>query len=235
MSWSTHLRSAQDFVNVGDNIDAVVLNLDRETRKMSLGMKQLSEDPWTDITKKFPIGSKHKGSVRNFTNFGVFIELEEGIDGLIYISDLSWTKKIKHPSEFLSIEDKIEVVILDLDVDGRKLSLGHKQTKDNPWDIYEKDFAVDTIHKSKISEVVDKGAIINFNDDISAFCPQRFLDKQDGSKLVKGDIAEFKVIEFSKEFKRVVVSHMQTHNDNVPDDSESENADDIESDKNDEI
>ena len=233
MSWSTHLRSAQDFVNVGDNIEAVVLNLDRETRKMSLGMKQLSEDPWTDITKKFPIGSKHKGSVRNFTNFGVFIELEEGIDGLIYISDLSWTKKIKHPSEFLSIEDKIEVVILDLDVDGRKLSLGHKQTKDNPWDIYEKDFAVNTIHKSEISEVVDKGAIINFNDDISAFCPQRFLDKQDGSKLVKGDIAEFKVIEFSKEFKRVVVSHMQTHNDNVPDDSEDESSDDIESDKND--
>ena len=233
MSWSTHLRSAQDFVNVGDNIEAVVLNLDRETRKMSLGMKQLSEDPWTDITKKFPIGSKHKGSVRNFTNFGVFIELEEGIDGLIYISDLSWTKKIKHPSEFLSIEDKIEVVILDLDVEGRKLSLGHKQTKDNPWDIYEKDFAVNTIHKSEISEVVDKGAIINFNDDISAFCPQRFLDKQDGSKLVKGDIAEFKVIEFSKEFKRVVVSHMQTHNDNVPDDSEDESSDDIESDKND--
>ena len=233
MSWSTHLRSAQDFVNVGDNIEAVVLNLDRETRKMSLGMKQLSEDPWTDITKKFPIGSKHKGSVRNFTNFGVFIELKEGIDGLIYISDLSWTKKIKHPSEFLSIEDKIEVVILDLDVEGRKLSLGHKQTKDNPWDIYEKDFAVNTIHKSEISEVVDKGAIINFNDDISAFCPQRFLDKQDGSKLVKGDIAEFKVIEFSKEFKRVVVSHMQTHNDNVPDDSEDESSDDIESDNND--
>ena len=233
MSWSTHLRSAQDFVNVGDNIEAVVLNLDRETRKMSLGMKQLSEDPWTDITKKFPIGSKHKGSVRNFTNFGVFIELKEGIDGLIYISDLSWTKKIKHPSEFLSIEDKIEVVILDLDVEGRKLSLGHKQTKDNPWDIYEKDFAVNTIHKSEISEVVDKGAIINFNDDISAFCPQRFLDKKDGSKLVKGDIAEFKVIEFSKEFKRVVVSHMQTHNDNVPDDSEDESSDDIESDNND--
>ena len=146
---------------------------------------------------------------------------------------MHWTKKIKHPSEFLSIEDKIEVVILDLDVEGRKFSLGHKQTKDNPWDIYEKDFAVDTIHKSEISEVVDKGAIINFNDDISAFCPQRFLDKQDGSKLVKGDIAEFKVIEFSKEFKRVVVSHMQTHNDNEPDDSEDESSDDIESDKND--
>ncbi len=213
MSWSTHLRSAQDFVNVGDTIEAVVLNLDRESRKMSLGMKQLSEDPWTDITKKFPIGSNHTGSVRNFTNFGVFIELEEGIDGLIYISDLSWTKKIKHPSEFLSLEDKIEVVILDLDVEGRKLSLGHKQTKPNPWDLYEKDFAVDTVHTSEISEVIDKGAIINFNDDISAFCPTRHLDKKDGTKLSKGDSAEFVVIEFSKEFKRVVVSHMQTHND----------------------
>ena len=213
MSWSTHLRSAQDFVNVGDKIEAIVLNLDRESRKMSLGMKQLSEDPWTDITKKFPIGSKHTGSVRNFTNFGVFIELEEGIDGLIYISDLSWTKKIKHPSEFLSIEDKIEVVILDLDVEGRKLSLGHKQTKPNPWDVYEKDFALDTVHKSEISQIIDKGAIISFNDDISAFCPTRHLDKEDGSKLTQGESAEFKVIEFSKEFKRVVVSHMQTHND----------------------
>ena len=235
MSWSTHLRSAQDFVNVGDNIEAVVLSLDRESRKMSLGMKQLSEDPWTDITNKFPIGSKHKGSVRNFTNFGVFIELEEGIDGLIYISDLSWTKKIKHPSEFLSLEDKIDVVILDLDVEGRKLSLGHKQTKDNPWDLYEKDFAVDTIHKSEVSEVIDKGAIINFNDDISAFCPQRHLDKPDGSKLAKGETAEFKVIEFSKEFKRVVVSHIQTHSSDVPpDESESDKVKEKKSKKKDE-
>ena len=235
MSWSTHLRSAQDFVNVGDNIEAVVLSLDRESRKMSLGMKQLSEDPWTDITKKFPIGSKHKGSVRNFTNFGVFIELEEGIDGLIYISDLSWTKKIKHPSEFLSLEDEIDVVILDLDVEGRKLSLGHKQTKDNPWDLYEKDFAVDTIHKSEVSEVIDKGAIINFNDDISAFCPQRHLDKVDGSRLAKGETAEFKVIEFSKEFKRVVVSHIQTHSSDVPpDESESDKVKDKKSKKKDE-
>ena len=213
MSWSTHLRSAQDFVNVGDEIEAVVLNLDRESRKMSLGMKQLSEDPWTDITKKFPIGSNHTGSVRNFTNFGVFIELEEGIDGLIYISDLSWTKKIKHPSEFLSLNDKIEVVILDLDVEGRKLSLGHKQTKPNPWDVYEKEFAVDTTHESKVSEIIEKGAIINFNDDISAFSPARHLEKKDGSKLEQGESAQFIVIEFSKEFKRVVVSHLQTHND----------------------
>ena len=213
MSWSTHLRSAQDFVNVGDEVEAVVINLDRESRKMSLGIKQLSEDPWTDITKKFPIGSKHTGSVRNFTNFGVFIELEEGIDGLIYISDLSWTKKIKHPSEFLALNDKIEVVILDLDVEGRKLSLGHKQTKPNPWDVYENDFAVDTLHKSEVSEIIEKGAIINFNEDISAFSPARHLEKKDGSRLEHGESAEFKVIEFSKEFKRVVVSHLQTHND----------------------
>jgi len=234
MSWSTHLRSAQDFVNVGDNIEAIVLNLDRESRKMSLGMKQLSEDPWTDITKKFPIGSNHEGSVRNFTNFGVFIELEEGIDGLIYISDLSWTKKIKHPSEFLSLEDKIEVVILDLDVDGRKLSLGHKQTKPNPWDNYEKDFALDTIHKSEISEVLEKGAIINFNEDISAFCPTRHLDKKDGSKLTEGETAEFKVIEFSKEFKRVVVSHMETHNDSSSDEIVEEKVKEKKSKKKDE-
>jgi len=229
MSWSTHLRSAQDFVNVGDEIEAVVLTLDRESRKMSLGIKQLTQDPWTDITKKFPIGSKHTGSVRNFTNFGVFIELEEGIDGLIYISDLSWTKKIKHPSEFLALNDKIEVVILDLDVEGRKLSLGHKQTKPNPWDVYEKDFAVDTHHNSEVSEVIEKGAIINFNEDISAFCPTRHLDKEDGSKLSKGDKVDFKVIEFSKEFKRVVVSHLLTHKDSAPDEPDDAKVDDIDS------
>ena len=199
----------------GDEVEALVLSLDKESRKMSLGIKQLTQDPWTDITKKFPIGSKHKGSVRNFTNFGVFIELEEGIDGLIYISDLSWTKKIKHPSEFLSLEDKIEVVILDLDVEGRKLSLGHKQTKPNPWDLYEKDFALDSIHESEVFEIVDKGAVINFNEDISAFCPTRHLEKEDGSKLDKSEKAKFKVIEFSKEFKRVVVSHLLTHKDST--------------------
>ena len=229
MSWSTHLRSAQDFVSVGDEIEAVVLTLDRESRKMSLGIKQLTQDPWTDITKKFPIGSKHTGSVRNFTNFGVFIELEEGIDGLIYISDLSWTKKIKHPSEFLALNDKIEVVILDLDVEGRKLSLGHKQTKPNPWDLYEKDFAVDTLHNSEVSEVIEKGAIINFNEDISAFCPTRHLDKEDGSKLSKGDKVDFKVIEFSKEFKRVVVSHLLTHKDSAPEEPDDAKVDDIDS------
>ena len=207
MSWSTHLRSAQDFVKVGDEIDAVVLTLDREDRKMSLGIKQLTPDPWTDITTKYPVGSKHKGIVRNFTNFGVFLELEEGIDGLIYISDLSWTKKIKHPSEFVTVGDTLEVEVLELDVEGRKLSLGHKQTTENPWDKYETEFALDTVHKAIIAEIVDKGATIDFNDDITAFVPQRHLEKEDGKKLTKGEEAEFKIIEFNKDFKRVVASH----------------------------
>ena len=207
MSWSTHLRSAQDFVKVGDEVEAVVLTMDREDRKMSLGIKQMTPDPWTDITKKYPVHSKHTGIVRNFTNFGVFVELEEGIDGLIYISDLSWTKKIKHPSEFVAVGDKLEVEVLELDVEGRKLSLGHKQTTDNPWDKYETEFALDTVHTATIAEVVDKGATIDFNEDIQAFIPTRHLEKEDGSKLGKGDSAEFKIIEFNKEFKRVVASH----------------------------
>jgi small subunit ribosomal protein S1 len=207
MSWSTHLRSAQDFVNVGDEVEAVVLTLDREERKMSLGVKQLTPDPWTDITSKYPVGSRHKGIVRNFTNFGVFLELEEGIDGLIYISDLSWTKKIKHPSEFVAVGDTLEVEVLELDVDGRKLSLGHKQTVENPWDKYEAEFSEGTVHTAKITDLVDKGATITFNEDIVAFIPARHLEKEDGSKLGKGDEAEFKVIEFNKDFKRVVASH----------------------------
>ena len=207
MSWSTHLRSAQDFVNVGDEVDAVLLSLDRETRKMSLGIKQLTPDPWTDITTKYPVNSKHKGIVRNFTNFGVFIELEEGVDGLVYISDLSWTKKVKHPSELLTLGDEIEVMVLELDVEGRKLSLGHKQTKDNPWDKYANEFALDSIHKTAITEIVDKGATIKFNDDVIAFVPQRHMEKEDGSKLTRGEEADFKIIEFNKEFKRVVASH----------------------------
>ncbi|MEZ4811374.1 MAG: 30S ribosomal protein S1 [Allomuricauda sp.] len=207
MSWSTHLRSAQDFVSVGDEVEAVVLTLDREDRKMSLGIKQLTPDPWTDITSKYPVGSKHKGIVRNFTNFGVFVELEEGIDGLIYISDLSWTKKIKHPSEFVAVGDTLEVEVLELDVEGRKLSLGHKQTTQNPWDKYTKEFAEGTVHKASIAEVVDKGATINFNEDIVGFVPLRHMEKEDGKKLVKGEEAEFKIIEFNKDFKRVVASH----------------------------
>ncbi len=207
MSWSTHLRSAQDFVKVGDEVEAVVLTLDREDRKMSLGIKQLTPDPWTDITTKYPVASKHSGIVRNFTNFGVFVELEEGIDGLIYISDLSWTKKVKHPSEFTNVGDTLEVEVLELDVAGRKLSLGHKQTTENPWDKYEKEFALGTVHTASITEIVDKGATIDFNEDITAFIPQRHLEKEDGKKLAKGDEAEFKIIEFNKDFKRVVASH----------------------------
>ena len=207
MSWSTHLRSAQDFVNVGDEVEAVVLTLDREDRKMSLGIKQLTPDPWTDITSKYPVGSRHKGIVRNFTNFGVFVEMEEGIDGLIYISDLSWTKKIKHPSEFVTVGDTLEVEVLELDVEGRKLSLGHKQTTENPWDKYSEEFAEGTIHKAAIAEIVDKGATINFNDDIVGFVPSRHMEKEDGKKLGKGEEVDFKIIEFNKDFKRVVASH----------------------------
>jgi small subunit ribosomal protein S1 len=207
MSWSTHLRSAQDFVKVGDVVEAVILTLDREDRKMSLGIKQMTQDPWTDITSKYPVGSKHSGIVRNFTNFGIFVELEEGIDGLIYISDLSWTKKIKHPSEFINVGEKLDVVVLELDVDGRKLSLGHKQTTANPWDKYEDSFAVGTVHNGTIAEIVDKGATVEFGDDIVAFIPTRHLEKEDGKKLKKGEVADFKVIEFNKEFKRVVASH----------------------------
>ena len=207
ISWSTHLRSAQDFVNVGDVVKAQILTLDKEDRKMSLGIKQLSPGPWTDITSKFPVGQRHTGIVRNFTNFGVFVEMEEGIDGLIYISDLSWTKKIKHPSEFCTVGDKLDVIVLELDVDGRKLSLGHKQTKDNPWDKYEKEFALNTKHTASVLEIVDKGATVMFNDDIVAFIPTRHLEKEDGSKLRKGEESDFVIIEFSKEFKRVVASH----------------------------
>ena len=207
MSWSTHLRSAQDFVNVGDELEAQILTIDRESRKMSLGIKQLSQDPWTDITTKYPVGSKHQGIVRNFTNFGVFIELEEGIDGLVYISDLSWTKKVKHPSEVLTVGDTIDVVVLELDVDGRKLSLGHKQTQDNPWDKYATEFAEGTVHNAALTEMVDKGATISFNEDIVAFVPSRHLEKEDGSKVGLGEAIDFKIIEFNKDFKRVVASH----------------------------
>ena len=177
---------------------------------MSLGIKQLTPDPWTNIASKYPVGSTHSGIVRNFTNFGVFVELEMGIDGLIYISDLSWTKKIKHPSDFVTVGDKLEVVVLELDVDNRKLSLGHKQTTVNPWDKYETEFALGTVHNGEISEIVDKGATVEFGEDIIAFIPTRHLEKEDGSKLKKGESADFIVIEFNKEFKRVVASHTST-------------------------
>ncbi|OJX31603.1 MAG: 30S ribosomal protein S1 [Chryseobacterium sp. 36-9] len=208
MSWSTHLRSAGDFVKVGDEVEAEVLTLDREDRKISLGIKQLNKDPWENIEAKYPVGSKHVGTVRNFTNFGVFVELEEGIDGLIYISDLSWTKKIKHPSEFCAVGDKLDVVVLELDTQARRLSLGHKQLTENPWDKFETKYAEGTVHTGTAVEVHDKGASIQFEDqEVEAFCPSRLLEKEDGSKIKKGEEAQFKVIEFNKEFKRVVVSH----------------------------
>lgn len=208
MSWSTHLRSAGDFVKVGDEVEAVILTLDREERKISLGMKQLTEDPWKNIEAKYPVGSQHVGTVRNFTNFGVFVELEEGIDGLIYISDLSWTKKIKHPSEFCNVGDKLDVVVLELDIPARRISLGHKQLQENPWDKFETKYAEGTVHSGVATDVLDKGAQVRFEDaEVEAFCPSRLLEKEDGSKIKKGETADFKVIEFNKEFKRVVVSH----------------------------
>jgi small subunit ribosomal protein S1 len=219
MSWSTHLRSAQDFVKVGEEVEAIVLTLDREDRKMSLGIKQLTNDPWTDITSKYPKNSKHKGKIRNFTNFGVFVELEEGIDGLIYISDLSWTQKIKHPSELFSISDEIEVIVLDLDVNERKLSLGHKQTTKNPWDKYLKTYSVDSSHEHSISSISDKGAIINLSEELSAIVPKKHMVKEDGSKLSEGEVVNFKVIECNSEFKRIVMSHTLTYKSNKTDSS----------------
>ena len=201
------MRSAQDFVKVGDEVKVSILSLDREERKMSLGMKQLTLDPWTDITSKYPVGSKHKGVIRNFTNFGVFVELEEGIDGLIYISELSWTRKVKHPSEVVAVGQDLEVVVLELDVEGRKLSLGHKQVQENPWNKYESEYAEGTVIESSIHELVDKGATVVLNEHITAFVPNRHLEKEDGNKLKKGESAELKVIEFNKDYKRVVLSH----------------------------
>ncbi|HAD97102.1 MAG TPA: 30S ribosomal protein S1, partial [Cryomorphaceae bacterium] len=212
MSWSTHLRSAQDFVNVGDEVEAVVLTLDREDRKMSLGIKQLTPDPWTDITTKYPVGSQHKGTVRNFTNFGVFVELEEGIDGLIHISDLSWTKKIKHPSEFTSVGAVLEVAVLEIDVENRRLSLGHKQVEDNPFDTYETLLEEGSVLEGKVATIVDKGAEVLFeNLGIEAFVPGRHMVKEDGSELKEGEVADFRIIEFNKDNRRVVASHTEIH------------------------
>ncbi len=234
MSWSTHLRSAGDFVKVGDEVEAEVLTLDREDRKISLGIKQLNKDPWENIEAKYPVGSEHVGTVRNFTNFGVFVELEEGIDGLIYISDLSWTKKIKHPSEFCAVGDKLNVVVLELDTQARRLSLGHKQLTENPWDKFETKYAEGTVHAGKATEVHDKGASVQFEDaEVEAFCPSRLLEKEDGSKIKKGEEAQFKVIEFNKEFKRVVVSHTGIFRDeekkNVRDNSNNNRSNNVSS------
>jgi small subunit ribosomal protein S1 len=213
MSWSAHLRSAGDFMKVGDEVEAQVLTLDREERKMSLGIKQMTTDPWTDITTKYPQGSQHKGTVRNFTNFGIFLELEEGIDGLIHISDLSWTKKIKHPSEFTSIGATLEVVVLDIDAENRRLSLGHKQMENNPWDDYATVFEVGSTHTGTMINSGDKGGDVSFAnfEGVEAYCPARHITKEDGAKLEKGETAEFKVIEFNKENRRIVVSHVGTY------------------------
>ncbi len=207
MSWSQHLRSAQDFMKVGDEVEAVVLTLDREERKMSLGIKQLTADPWENIEQKYPVGTKCTAKVRNFTNFGVFVEIEEGIDGLIHISDLSWTKKIKHPGEFTQVGADIEVVVLEIDKENRRLSLGHKQLEENPWNEFESQFAIDTIHKGTITDLTDKGAVVSLGENIDGFAPARQLVKEDGTTLKAGETADFKVIEFSKATKRITLSH----------------------------
>ena len=210
MSWSQHLRSAQEFLHVGDEVEAVILSLDRQERKMSLGLKQLKEDPWENIEQKYPVGSKHTAKVRNFTNFGIFCELEEGVDGLIHISDLSWTKKVKHPSEFTTIGADIDVVVLEIDKENRRLSLGHKQLEENPWDVYESLFTIGSVHQGKIVNMNDKGATVILPYDVEAFAPMRHLDKEDKSKAKNGETLDFKVIEFSKDSKKIIVSHTRT-------------------------
>ena len=207
MSWSQHLRSAQEFMKVGDEVEAVILTLDREERKMSLGIKQLTPDPWEGIDTRYPVGTKCNAKVRNFTNFGVFVEIEEGIDGLIHISDLSWTKKVKHPSEFTQIGAEIEVVVLEIDKENRRLSLGHKQLEENPWNEIESKYSTDTIHSGTITEMTDKGAVVSLGDNITGFAPAKHLVKEDGTTLKQGDTADFKVIEFSKATKRITLSH----------------------------
>ncbi|MFZ9942269.1 MAG: 30S ribosomal protein S1 [Bacteroidia bacterium] len=213
MSWSQHLRSPQDFMKKDDEVEAVILTLDREERKMSLGLKQLMPDPWGQISSKYPVGSRHKAKVRNFTNFGVFVELEEGIDGLIHISDLSWSKKVKHPSEFTKIGEEIEVVVLEVDIEHRRLSLGHKQLEENPWDTYESIFKMDSIHEGVVGKVTDKGAVVTLEHGIEAFAPYRHLAKENGSTAKTDERLPFKVIEFSKENRKVIVSHTRLFED----------------------
>ena len=211
LSWSQHLRSAQEFMKVGDEVEAVILTLDREERKMSLGIKQLTPDPWENIEVKYPVGTKTTAKVRNFTNFGVFVEIEEGIDGLIHISDLSWTKKVKHPGEFTSVGADIEVVVLEIDKENRRLSLGHKQLEENPWNEFENQYSVDSIHEGTITEMTDKGAVVALGENIEGFCPARQLVKEDGTTPKVGDKLDFKVIEFSKATKRITLSHLRTY------------------------
>lgn len=222
MSWSQHLRSAQDFLKVGDEVEAVILTLDRDERKMSLGLKQLKEDPWEDIEVKYPVGSKHTAKVRNFTNFGIFVELEEGVDGLIHISDLSWTKKIKHPSEFTKVGETIDVVVLEIDKENRRLSLGHKQLEQNPWDTYETIYKPGTVHIGKITESMDKGAVITLNEGGEGFATPKHLVKEDGTQAQLGEELPFMVIEFVKDSKRIILSHSRTFED-VKDEPRREN------------
>lgn len=222
MSWSQHLRSAQDFMKVGDEVEAVVLTLDREDRKMSLGIKQLKNDPWENIETKYPIGSRHTAKVRNFTNFGVFVEIEEGVDGLIHISDLSWTKKIKHPSEFTQIGADIDVEVLAIDKENRRLSLGHKQLEENPWDAFETEFAVGSIHEGTISEVFDKGAVVALEHGVEGFATPKHLVKEDGTQAKAGETLQFKVIEFSKDSKRIILSHSRIFEDEARAEKEAE-------------
>ncbi len=223
MSWSQHLRSAQDFLKVGDEVEAVILTLDRAERKMSLGIKQLKEDPWENIEVKYPVGSKHTAKVRNFTNFGIFVELEEGVDGLIHISDLSWTKKIKHPSEFTKVGEPIDVVVLEIDKENRRLSLGHKQLEPNPWDTYETIYKPGTIHMGKITESMDKGAVITLNEGGEGFATPKHLVKEDGTQAQLGEELPFMVIEFVKDSKRIILSHSRTFED-VKDEPRRDNA-----------
>ena len=213
MSWSQHLRSAQDFLKVGDEVEAVILTLDRTERKMSLGVKQLKDDPWAEIENKYPVGSKHEAKVRNFTNFGVFVEMEEGVDGLIHISDLSWTKKIKHPSEFTQIGAPMEVVVLDIDVENRRLSLGHKQLEENPWEGLAETYAEGTTHEGTIIEKMEKGAVVQLAEGVEGFATPKHLQKEDGSVAEKGETLEFKVIEFNKDSRRIILSHSRTFED----------------------
>ena len=213
MSWSQHLRSAQEFLKVGEEIEAVILTLDRDERKMSLGIKQLKEDPWEAIEVKYPVGSKHTAKVRNFTNFGVFVELEEGVDGLIHISDLSWTKKVKHPSEFTQVGAQIDVIVLDIDKENRRLSLGHKQLEENPWDVFEEKYTVGSIHEGKISEMLEKGAVVSLEENVEGFATPKHLVKEDGSQAQAGEVLPFKVIEFNKDSKRIILSHSRTFED----------------------
>ena len=213
MSWSQHLRSAQEFLKVGEEVEAVILTLDRDERKMSLGIKQLREDPWEAIEAKYPVGSKHTAKVRNFTNFGVFVELEEGVDGLIHISDLSWTKKVKHPSEFTQVGAQIDVIVLDIDKENRRLSLGHKQLEENPWDVFEGKYTVGSIHEGKISEMLEKGAVVALEENVEGFATPKHLVKEDGSQAVLGETLPFKVIEFNKDSKRIILSHSRTFED----------------------